>query len=109
MIIRKVLPPSFALADSSGRVSGTWFELQTSAGGVLYRRPLPRPQIAYVEVLKDSTTGEIERREVTISERTFLVTVPQRDDAAQVAFYGPQAGSAGKSLASQVMGLIRLR
>ena len=107
--LRKILPPSMLLPDSSGAVSGSWFELQTVAGGVLYRRPMRRPEIRYVEVPKDSTTGEITRQETTVTERTFVITVPLRDDGVQVVFYGQPVGTANKALSSQVMGIIRLR
>ena len=107
--IQKVITPSMTLADTSRNMSGSWFELQTSTGVMLYGRPLSPPNIAYVEHLADSTTGRIERQEIMVSERTFLITVPQRADGARVAIYGHKTGSADKAAASQVLGYIQLR
>jgi hypothetical protein len=107
--VRKVIPPTLEFADSSRNVSGSWFELQTSTGTMLYRRPLSAPNIVYVEHLADSTTGRIERQEATVSDRTFAITVPQRSDGAKVAIYGHKAGAADKAAASQVLGYIQLR
>ncbi len=110
--IQKVLPPSLALPDSAIRVAGTWFEVQTSDGNLLYRRPMPPPQIAYVELPKDSVTGQIERKETILSDRTFVITVPLRNDAVQVAFFDRPPRGARKTQASQgsqVVGRIQLR
>ena len=107
--VQKVIAPTMTLADTSRNMSGSWFELQTSTGGMLYGRPLSPPNIAYVEHVADSTTGRIERQEFTVSDRTFLITVPQRSDGARVAIYGNKTGSADKAAASQVLGYIQLR
>ena len=107
--IQKVLLPTLVFADSSGGVTGTWFELQTSTGGVLYRRSLNPPQFVYVESVADSVTGEIIRQITPVSERTFSIVVPRRDDASQITFYQRLPGSNDKSIAAPVIGRIRLR
>lgn len=107
--VQKVIPPTLEFADSTSKLSGSWFELQTSTGSLLYRRPLTPPNTIYVEHLADSTTGRIERQEATVTDRTFVVTVPLRVDGARVAIYGSTAGAANKTADSQVLGYIQLR
>ncbi len=109
MTIRKVLPGSIAFADTTIQHSGSWFELQSATGANLYRRMMQPPQTIYVEALEDSTSGRYVRQEATVPDRTFVLLVPLRDDAVQVAFYGPPVAAAGKRAGTQLLGSISLR
>lgn len=107
--IKKVLPPTFVFADTTVPHSGSWFELQTTTGRNVYRRLMQSPQTIYYEMIPDSLTGKIVRQETTVSDRTFVLLVPMREDAVQVAFFGPPADAAAKRAATQLLGTIRLR
>ncbi|MBI5868622.1 MAG: hypothetical protein HZB43_10085 [candidate division Zixibacteria bacterium] len=109
MTIRKVLPGSVVFADTTIQHSGSWFELQSATGTNLYRRMMQPPQTIYVEALEDSTSGRYVRQEATVPDRTFVLLVPLRDDAVQVAFYGPPVAAAGKRAGAQLLGSISLR
>jgi hypothetical protein len=74
-------------AKEGVNVSGTWYELQTSRGRVLYRQVIQDPTKAYVEFPAEKDPSKIVRKEASINEKIFMLDVPKLSGGAKVVLF----------------------
>jgi hypothetical protein len=107
--LEKTVPPSIALPDSLGRVSGYWFELQSESGVVVYRRRTHAPDIVYTETPMASNPTRLTRAETVVPENTLTVLIPRKAEGESLVFFGPPPGAEKRIVASGEIGRVRLR
>jgi len=107
--LQKVLPPSAKLPATKGLVSGSWFEVQSNAGDVVYRRRISSPRILYTEVPTDDDPGVLKRDEAVVEENVFSVLVPAGKDANALIFFDSGTDIQKRTEASSEIGRIGLR
>jgi hypothetical protein len=105
----KVLPPSVRLPAAKGAVSGSWFEVQSDGGDVVYRRRIASPRMIYTEVPTDDEPGLLKRDEVAVDENVFSVLVPAGKDAKSLVFYDSNLDIQKRTEAASEIGRIGLR
>jgi hypothetical protein len=106
--LNKPVPPSVNLPDSLGSVRGHWFEVQSEAGKMVYRRRMPAPDIVYTESPTEDNP-KLSRAEFVVPEKTISILVPVKDDGNFLVLYGPPAGTDKRTQAAGEVGRIRLR
>ena len=105
----KVLPPSVTLPGAKGAVSGSWFEVQSDDGDVVYRRRITSPRIVYTEVPTADEPGLMKRDEIIVDENVFSVLVPAGKDAKSLVFYDSNLDVQKRTEAATEIGRIGLR
>lgn len=109
MPLQKVLPPSVELPATKSLVSGSWFEVQSDAGAVLYRRRMDSPRMIYTEVPLADDPDVLKRAEVAVDTNVFSVLVPAGKDAQSLVFFDSNTDIKRRNEAASAIGRIGLR
>jgi len=105
----KVLPPTVSLPGEKGAVSGSWFEVQSDGGDVVYRRRISSPRMVYTEAPTEDEPGVLKREEIAVDENVFSILVPAGQDAQSLIFYDSNPDIQKRTEAAIEIGRIGLR
>ena len=107
--LMKVLPPTVSLPGEKGAVSGSWFEVQSDGGDVVYRRRISSPRMVYTEAPTEDEPGVLKREEIAVDENVFSILVPAGTDAKSLIFYDSNPDIQKRTEAAIEIGRIGLR
>lgn len=107
--LQRVIPPSVELPATKGMVSGSWFEVQSDAGDVVYRRRISSPRLVHTEVPTTDNPGVLTRDDIALEENVFSVLVPAGSDAKSLIFYDSSTNLSKRHEAASEIGRIGLR
>ncbi len=107
--LRKTLPPSVTLPAPIGQVRGSWFEVQSTTGEMVYRRRFPAPNVIYTEWPTQDDPTQLRREEIEVSENVFTILVPKNDKAEALLIFGTPRGQDKRAAAAGEIGRLQLR
>lgn len=101
--LTKVIPPSDDLPATDRPLSGFWYELQSSAAQVKYRRIVANPIRVHFEGSDLDASTKPKRIEGVPAEMVFSLVIPRASEGDQLVLFSSPLTPGGESQPAQVV------